>query len=555
MPKITINGRPLEVAEGTTILQAARGLGIEIPALCHLEGIEPRTSCFVCVVKVKGRENFLPSCATRAIEGMEIETDSPEVIEARRTALELLLSDHVGDCEAPCRLTCPAHMDIPLMNRLIAEGRFEEAHRVVKRDIALPAVLGRICPAPCEKACRRKEKDAAVSICLLKRFVADVDLHNPEPFLPEKRAETGKKVAVVGSGPAGLSAAYYTLLNGHACTVFDENEEPGGKLRYAVPLEDLPRGVLDAEIELIRKLGAEFELRTRVGENPSLEDLRSRFDAVFIAAGQLPREESGKFGLPVSKRGLSVESGTYRTAEEGVFAGGGVVSPGRMAIRALAHGKEAAFAIDRYLRGREVTGPPRRFNSRIGKLREGEIERFMPEGAPAGRLEPGEGRETGFSAEEAPAEALRCLHCDCRKPDACKLREYAGKYGASQARFKGDRRLFEQYRQHSGVVYEPGKCIACGICVKITEEAREPLGLTFIGRGFSVRVGVPFGEEIQMGLTVTAARCVESCPTGALAFLESPERGGVKKEHDGIKKKPGEKKPGEKEEEGRRTAE
>src|SRR5690606_1089264 len=152
--------------------------------------------------------------------GQSVITDDSEIKEARQTALELLLSEHVGDCEAPCQIACPAHMNIPQMNRLIAAGKFDESLAVVKRDIALPAVLGRICPAPCEGACHRKTVDERMSICLLKRFVGD---EGAEPdIIPAPK--TGKKVAVIGAGPAGLAAAYYLQIKGVQVTLLDKNE-------------------------------------------------------------------------------------------------------------------------------------------------------------------------------------------------------------------------------------------------------------------------------------------------------------------------------------------
>jgi len=179
------------------------------------------------------------------------------------------------------------------------------------------------------------------------------------------------------------------------------------------------------------------------------------------------------------------------------------------------------MSIDQYLAGRTVTGAPRPFTSRFGRLRDGEVALFLPEASDAPRLEPAAGAASGFTPVEAPAEALRCLHCDCRKPDNCKLRDYAELYSAGQTRFKGERRTFVQHRQHGDVVFEPGKCIACGICIKITEEAREPLGLTFIGRGFDVRVGVPFGASLDKGLTTVAHKCVDNCPTAALSYCDA----------------------------------
>jgi predicted molibdopterin-dependent oxidoreductase YjgC len=130
------------------------------------------------------------------------------------------------------------------------------------------------------------------------------------------------------------------------------------------------------------------------------------------------------------------------------------------------------------------------------------------------------GKDGGFADEQARAEALRCLHCDCRKPQECKLRRYSGEYGAKARRYKSELPLFSQQVQHPDIIYEPGKCIRCGLCIQITAGAKEELGLTFIGRGFDARVAVPFDHTIAEGLKKTGRRCVEACPTGALAFKE-----------------------------------
>lgn len=517
MPKITIDGREIEVDAGATILEAAERLGIEIPTMCFLRDREATTSCMVCVVKVAGATGLLPACGTIVQEGMQVENDCEDVREARKAALELLLSDHVGDCLGPCVMGCPAHMNIPLMIRQIAAGRLHEAIVTVKRDIALPAVLGRICPAPCEKACRRRQHDEAVSICLLKRYVAGVDLQTGTPYVPPCLPKRGKRVAVVGAGPAGLAAAYYLQREGFDCTVFDDHDEPGGMLRYGLSADELPREVLTREIATIEQVGVEFRLGTRIGDSVSMDEIRSRYDAVFIGIGQLKPGDAESLGIEATSDSIKADGRTYATNVAGIFAGGDAVRSRRLTVRAVADGKEAAESIRQYLTGEDVVGPARIFNSRMGKLQDGEMETFLASASSQSRRTPS-GQSGGFVDAEARAESLRCLHCDCRKPDTCRLRRYAQGYDARQAKYKAQRRPLVQHAQHPQVIYEPGKCIDCGICIQIASDAGEELGLTFVGRGFDVRMAMPFDASLAEALQETAAACVAACPTGALAF-------------------------------------
>jgi len=535
MPRIVIDNRQIEVEPGATVLDAARRLGVAIPTLCHLAGHPPATSCMVCVVRVNGGERLVPACATTVADGMLVESDTDDVREARRAALELLLSDHLGDCEAPCRSACPAHMDIPLMIRQIAAGDLGEAIKTVKRHIALPAVLGRVCPAPCEKACRRGAVDKPVSICLLKRYAADADSESGHPYLPTCSRRTGRKVAIIGAGPAGLAAAWHLLQEGHSCTVFDDRSEPGGMLR-GIDDGRLPATVLDAEIDAIMRLGTDYRRRSRVGREITFQELRAAFDAVLIAAGQLQKPDAAAFGVEYAEKGLRVDRHTLQTTTLGVFAAGSAVVPSRLAVRAVADGRAAAVAISQYLAGAEVTGEPRTFSVHAGKLSPEEMARFAAGMARELRVQPAGisgharhgglpgggaaevGEAAGFSRDEALREASRCLHCDCRKKDACTLRDHACEYDARPGAHKGERRSFTHDASHPAVIYEPGKCISCGICVRITAAAKEPLGLTFIGRGFGVRVAVPFGRSLADGLQTAARECVAACPTGALAF-------------------------------------
>ncbi|MHC4981589.1 MAG: FAD-dependent oxidoreductase [Planctomycetota bacterium] len=521
MPELTIDNMRVEVPEGATILQAARQLGIDVPTLCYYEPVGPSTTCMVCLVRVTGRDNFVPACSTRVADGMVVESQSEEVRAARRAALELLLSDHVGDCMAPCHRLCPAGLNIPLMIRQLAEERFGDALETVRRRIALPAVLGRICPAPCESRCRRAQHDAAVAICLLKRFAADVEILRGSRGVPPRPARTGKDVAVVGAGAAGLSAAYYLGRMGHAVTVFDANSEPGGTLRIALAERGLPQDALETEIEMIRNMGVAFHQGVLVGRDIAVEQILRQCDAVLLATGEPKQERENVLGVATAGGRIVADRSTYATDREGVFAAGAAARKiTRMAVRACGDGREAAERIDQYLAGRDVAGPPRRMSVHMGSLREGELEEFLASASGLPRVSPTGGAAAGFRAEEAVAEAKRCLHCDCRNPVRCKLRRYAEQYQARPGRYRADRRPFEHDLSHNEVIYEPGKCIFCGTCVKLCEQAGEEYGLTYVGRGFNVRVGVPFGGKLSNGLGKVAEQCVDACPTGALAFKD-----------------------------------
>ncbi|MHB1456472.1 MAG: 2Fe-2S iron-sulfur cluster-binding protein [Armatimonadota bacterium] len=519
MPKLIIDGKEISVQPGTTILEAARDAGISIPSMCFIDGCTPQTSCLVCVVRVNGSPRLVPSCATMAAEGMVVDSSGEDVITARRTALELLLGDHVGDCIAPCQNACPAHMNIPLMISHIRNRKYRDAIEVIKKHIALPAVLGNICPDLCEKGCRRSVNDASVSICQLKRFAAEFDLFSDEPFIPERLPSTGKKVAIIGAGPAGLSAAYYLLQFRHSCTVFDSFPEPGGMVRYGISDARLPRKVLDAEIDLIQKMGAEFRQNFRMDDSKSLDALSKAFDAVLLATGKVDLDEAAGLGLKMTSQGIHTDKKTMMTDRIGVFAVGGAVSPTHHAVRACADGRSAAIAINQFLNGEHVDTHQAHFSVHIGRLLDTEIPILMEGINKSQRLDSSGER---FDNDEAYYEASRCMHCECGKADNCKLRDYSLEYKANSTKFKGVREHITRDLNHPYLVYEAGKCISCGLCIQLAEIANEPLGLAFIGRGFDVRPGVPFDEPLSKSLQKTAHECVEACPTGALVIKGSP---------------------------------
>lgn len=541
--RITINQNPIEIEPGRTVLQAARAAGVEIPTLCYQEGIEARSSCFLCAVRVEGRESLQPACAMPAEDGLVVTTDSAEVAAARKTALELLFSDHAGRCAAPCEMACPARLDITSFLRRVRQGEIREAAALVKQQLVFPAVLGRICPAYCENPCLRKQLDEAIAIRLSHGRLAENDLASRDPWLPERRPPTGKTVAIVGAGVAGLAAAWYLLQEGHACDLFDAGARPGGTL-LRLSDDRLDKTVLDAEIETIMRLGPRFEGGWRLGEHGSLDELRARYDAVLVAVGAPVAAPSKNRhadvsllraqGLQTSEKGVAADSRNQTTNREGIFAAGEVVSGAGTVVRTVAAARRAAVSIRQYLAG--ATWPPAGeskpfyfvsrntppenqldalktlYHARSDAPANTPIEesrRAAPEpGDPGARL----------SKEGLRHEAARCLACGCAKEHTCRLRAYAAEFDINPYRFRGESRALEPDVSHAEVVFEPGKCILCGLCLKIAEEAGEEIGLSFAGRGFPTRVTVPLGATLSAGLHSAARACAEACPTGAFSL-------------------------------------
>ncbi len=467
MARISVNDIVVDVVDDATLLDAARLAGAEVPTLCYLKETGALTSCMICVVKDVATGKLLPSCAARVSDGIAIVTDDAEVREARRAILVMLLDEHAGDCDAPCSSTCPAGLDIPRMLRYVAAGDVDAAACIAQRDLVFPETLGRICSAPCERVCRRAQYDAPIAI---RNTHAAFTNRFPQQEIPV----SGKAVAVVGAGLAGLSAAYVLARLGHACRVFEKQGRACESLR-ALPTDTLPPEILDGEIESIRALGVAVEFDSEV----TPEALLNLHDAVIVACD------------------MAVEPNLRIVAAEEV----------PMYVRAVANGKRAAQHVDALLRGQPAT-TARPFNSKRGALASEEASRFAVE-----RL------------HAAPSsEAARCLHCDCLKRVSCKLRQYATEYGLGpHVKRTMPRPALEALERFDNVVYEPGKCIKCGVCVAITCAAGVEPGMTFTGRGLDSRVRPALGATLEQGLGRVAADCVRACPTSALAFLNVEE--------------------------------
>ncbi len=287
MSEIRLNIDGLEVMgfDGQTILDIARENGIKIPTLCHDDRVKVYGSCGICVVEAEGMPRLLRSCSTLAANGMIVKTNTKRVLKSRKTALELLLSDHVGDCRPPCALACPGQTDCQGYVGLIANGENKESVKLIKDKIPLPGSIGRVCPHPCETACRRKMVEEPISIAALKSYAADKDMLSGELYTAEIGAPTGKNVAVIGGGPGGLSAAYFLRTFGHEVTIFDAMPYMGGMLRYGIPEYRLPKAYLQHEIDAVENMGVTFKNNIKIGRDLTLDYIKATFDATIVAVG------------------------------------------------------------------------------------------------------------------------------------------------------------------------------------------------------------------------------------------------------------------------------
>lgn len=196
---------------------------------------------------------------------------------------------------APCKAECPAHISIPGFVNAIASGRYADGLKLIKEEMPFPGVCGRICPHPCELQCNRGSIDRPIAIEALKRFLADTDRSLNISYVPKKKPAKEEKVAVIGSGPAGLTVAYYLAIKGYPVTVFEKHPVAGGMMAVGIPEFRLPRNILKAEIEIIKKLGVEIKLNFEVGKDCSFSNLQNNYKAIFIGVGC---GRSLKLGVP-----------------------------------------------------------------------------------------------------------------------------------------------------------------------------------------------------------------------------------------------------------------
>ncbi|MFP4474977.1 MAG: NAD(P)-binding protein [Desulfatibacillaceae bacterium] len=306
---------------------------------------------------------------------------------------------------APCVGACPAHANVQGYVQLAKAGKYAEAHAVIMDRIPLPGVLGRVCPHPCEGYCRRAEVDAPVAVRDLKRFIADqVD---PRAMLPPDIGENGKKVAVAGSGPAGLTVAWDLRRKGYAVTIFEAREKPGGMLRYGIPDYRLPQDLLDREIDALLLTGIDLECNTRLGVDMTLADLGEKgFDAVFVAVGA---QKGPRLGVSGEDAGGVVDAVEFLCRVNA----GDLTPPGRR-VAVIGGGNVAVDAarVARRLGAGEVTLVYRRTRAEMPAFDE-EIELAIEDGVAIHEL----AAPVGVNTDSGRAAGLVCIRTRLGKPD------------------------------------------------------------------------------------------------------------------------------------------
>ena len=670
--RLNIDGREVLGLPGQTILEVARENDISIPTLCFDERTESYGACGLCVVEVEDNPKLVKACATEIAPGMVIRTATPRVKESRKTNLELLLSNHVGDCRPPCSLHCPAGSDCQGYVGLIANGKFEEALKLIKETIPLPGSIGRVCPHPCEDHCRRGLVEEPIAIAWLKRFAADWDLSGGDPFLPDIAPETGKRVAIIGGGPFGLAVAYFLRQKGHTITIYEAMPRMGGMLRYGIPEYRLPKSVIDQEIATIERMGVKMVPNTKVGTDISFESLRKQSDAVLVCVGawvstgtgcsgedlpgvlggidflrrvernepivlgkrvavvgggntamdacrtavrmgapeiyniyrrtreempadaleiaeaeeegvifknltspleiragedgtvsemilqvmelgkpdatgrRSPRPVKGKTerlavdtvilatgqrvdvaGLPgldlTRKGGVIYDHKTFHTSLPGVFCGGDCGNDKiSIVVESVGDARKSSYVIDAYLRGEKIAYEKpfvverHDITERTYEDRERLYRPKMEQLDPHERKDKFSEVVAGFSAEQAMAEAQRCLECGCHDYFECKLVNYANQYGVQPDRLAGDVNQTEEGDEHPFLLRDPNKCILCGLCVRVCDEVMGVGALGLVNRGFETVVKPALEDRLASTNCISCGQCVSVCPTGAL---------------------------------------
>jgi hypothetical protein len=251
------------------------------------------------------------------------------------------------DTNPPCSSACPGGVDIPSYLSQIREGDLSGAARTLLKTNPIPSVTGRVCPHFCEQECNRSDFDESVSVRDIERFMGDYILDNADEIIQAPQTDSGQSAAIIGSGPAGLAAAYYLRMSGHRVTVFDKMEEAGGMLAYVIPAYRLPKDTVRRVVKAIENTGVEFKLKVDVGKDVTLDGLKKNYDSVFIANGAwnpvsigLEGEESTRFGMEFL---TNINLGVREVPGKKVLVIGGGNAAVDVAVSALRLGAEEAI--------------------------------------------------------------------------------------------------------------------------------------------------------------------------------------------------------------------
>lgn len=283
---------PVEVVKSMIDFSHAQSCGKCTPCRAGLSGL---SKMFAQVLDGAADESIIAAIAELA-QSIADSADCVIGTEAAKMALSAVADfredfiSHINNNGCSCGIeraisctdVCPAHVDVPGYVALIGEGRYEDAVRLIRKDNPFPSVCGYVCEHPCEEACRRRMVDDAVNICGLKRFAVD---NAGDIAVPAKAEDTGRNIAIIGGGPAGLTAAYYLALMGHKPHVYEQRAKLGGMLRYGIPDYRLPQDVLDKDIQYILDTGVTAECNISVGKDITLDDIKSKYDAVYLSIG------------------------------------------------------------------------------------------------------------------------------------------------------------------------------------------------------------------------------------------------------------------------------
>ncbi len=357
-----------------------------------------------------------------------------------------------------CTAACPIHVDARAMAAHMAKGDFTAAAKILKKTVPFPGIISRVCDRPCERACRRGEAGGAISIRGLERACLQFASEFKESFpaLPKK----DKRIAIVGGGLSGLTAAFDLARKGYAAMVFEQGSQLGGSL-WGFSEQELPRKVLTEDLAVLERVGVKVQLGVEVGKDISMDQLRTDFDAVILAAGASGRP------IPGFAEGekLQVDPDIFTTQVEGVFAAGSVCHPEakHSPIQSISDGRRAAITVDRYLARVSLKASRSDQGSYTTRLYTNleDIEPLPP--VPLERV------EAGYSSEEAEREAGRCIQCQCL--ECVKVCEYLNSFGSYPRKYV--RQIYNNLaivmgHRHANKLIN--SCSLCGLCREVCPE-------------------------------------------------------------------------------------